>query len=1058
MFESSALHIHASLRHLCLSVADFVERRMKKSRHGIRAASLCLTLVLSLLCISPILLVSSFQAASNKPLPELYPAQLPSLQPTAPIPPPVLSYPAIITQSTSQTVTIGNPIWPCANIHPDGRNAHTDNSYWRAFDMQKLAGGAQYNVSAVSFGVELANNPQPVTVRLYRNSWGTFPEGVRTPIGSTTITVGPSESGRVVTVPLQATIPAQTSEVVMELFTPNGEADGNFFQVGSNSDPETGPSYWSSPCTASTPQVTNMHLVFSLHGSSSGETSTPPPTCPPVITQSTSQAITDTIMPCRQPHAPFAHTENSYWRAFNMGTFTGGVEYNVSSVSFGVQSAGQSDSVTIRLYKNFGGTFPGGTREQIATTTITVTSAQSGMVVTTPLMATVPVGTTQLVMELFTPDNNMFSVGANTAPETGPSYWSSPCTDNTPITTSTHIVFNVTGSCPQPVPPTLGNYPDRSILLGSDTTIPPDAAPANTTSINISTSTNFQGTLEGYPTTGMVRVTNAHPTGRYTITVRALNNAGLTLTKTFTLTVMAPAPCSPVNFAAANAFGVANHPRSVAVGDFNGDGRQDLAIASYVYSGTVSILLGDGAGNFSPATILSTYEYATSIAVGDFNGDGKQDLAVANWDTLDVTILLGDGLGGFGAATHFPVGPEPVSVAVGDFNGDGRQDLALARYDGNGVAILLGDGAGYFTPPAYFGAGALPQSVAVGDFNGDGKQDLALANSGSGDVSILLGDGAASFSPATNFPVGTSSYPAPYSVAVGDFNRDGKQDLVVANSNSDNVSILLGDGAGNFSPATNFPVGPAPYSVAVSDFNGDGNQDLVVAVSILNSVAILLGDGSGSFSAPIYFGASSGPRSVAVGDFNGDGQQDLAIGNYGSNNVSVALRDCGSAPITISGTISYCSNPVPGPVPNVTLTLTGTASGTTLSNSSGNYMFSVPSGGSYTVTPSKAPVTAGTFAINTTDVIAVQRHFLQIGTPLTGCRLLAADVNGDSLVNTIDVTAIQRFVLVLSTGTANVGNYKFTPINRTYQNITTNQTSQNYNALVFGDVAAPFVE
>jgi predicted outer membrane repeat protein len=162
-------------------------------------------------------------------------------------------------------------------------------------------------------------------------------------------------------------------------------------------------------------------------------------------------------------------------------------------------------------------------------------------------------------------------------------------------------------------------------------------------------------------------------------------------------------------------------------------------------------------------------------------------------------------------------------------------------------------------------------------------------------------------------------------------------------------------------------------------------------------------------------------------------------------------------PITISGNVSYCSNPNPGPVPNATLTLTGTISGTTLSDTSGNYSFSVPSAGNYTVTPSKAPVLAGTSSINTVDVIAVQRHFLQIGTPLSGCRLLGADVNGDNSVNTVDVTAIQRFVLALSTGTANVGHYQFTPTNRTYQGVVTNQPNQNYATIVFGDVATPYV-
>jgi hypothetical protein len=164
-----------------------------------------------------------------------------------------------------------------------------------------------------------------------------------------------------------------------------------------------------------------------------------------------------------------------------------------------------------------------------------------------------------------------------------------------------------------------------------------------------------------------------------------------------------------------------------------------------------------------------------------------------------------------------------------------------------------------------------------------------------------------------------------------------------------------------------------------------------------------------------------------------------------------------TTPITISGAVSYCSNPSPGPVPNVTLTLSGSAAGISSSDTSGSYLFSIPSGGSYTVTPSKAALTPGSAGISTLDVVATQRHFLVIGPPLSGCRLTAADVNGDTAINTIDVVAIQRFFLVFPSGFANVGKYQFTPANRTYQGIVTNQPNQNYDAIVFGDVATPFV-
>jgi len=145
-------------------------------------------------------------------------------------------------------------------------------------------------------------------------------------------------------------------------------------------------------------------------------------------------------------------------------------------------------------------------------------------------------------------------------------------------------------------------------------------------------------------------------------------------------------------------------------------------------------------------------------------------------------------------------------------------------------------------------------------------------------------------------------------------------------------------------------------------------------------------------------------------------------------------------------------------VPNVTLTLTGDASGSTLSDGSGNYTFSsLPSGGNYTVTPTLGALTPASAGINTVDVIAVQRHFLILGPPLSGCQLTAADVNLNSSVNTVDVIAIQRFFLGLTTGIAQTGNYKFSPASRTYPGVISNQTGQNYDALIYGDVAAGFV-
>lgn len=162
--------------------------------------------------------------------------------------------------------------------------------------------------------------------------------------------------------------------------------------------------------------------------------------------------------------------------------------------------------------------------------------------------------------------------------------------------------------------------------------------------------------------------------------------------------------------------------------------------------------------------------------------------------------------------------------------------------------------------------------------------------------------------------------------------------------------------------------------------------------------------------------------------------------------------------VNISGNITYCSNPSLDPVPGVTLTLTGDSGGSTSSDGVGNYtLSSVPSGGNYTVTPTMPALAPGSPGIDTIDVVAIQRQFLNQGVPLSGCPLIAADVNADSSVDTIDVIATQRFFLGLSTGIGNAGQHLFNPASRSYSGVTNNQTNQNYSTLVFGDVTGSFV-
>ncbi len=283
------------------------------------------------------------------------------------------------------------------------------------------------------------------------------------------------------------------------------------------------------------------------------------------------------------------------------------------------------------------------------------------------------------------------------------------------------------------------------------------------------------------------------------------------------------------------------------------------------------------------------------VMIGDFNGDSNQDFATANQSGSNVSIRLGNGSGGFSspAVPEVTVGTTPYSIAVGDFNGDGNQDFATANIDSNNASIRLGNGAGGFTSPAVpeVTVGTNPFSITVGDFNGDGKQDFATANDASSNVSIRLGNGSGGFtSPAVpEVTVGAR----PFSVVVGDFNGDGNQDFAAGNRDSSNVSIRLGNGTGGFtSPAVpEVTVGGGPRSVAIGDFNGDGNQDFATANQYDSNVSIRLGNGTGGFTSPAVPEVTIGAYglSVAVGDFNGDGNQDFAAANNGTNNVSIRL-------------------------------------------------------------------------------------------------------------------------------------------------------------------------
>jgi hypothetical protein len=358
---------------------------------------------------------------------------------------------------------------------------------------------------------------------------------------------------------------------------------------------------------------------------------------------------------------------------------------------------------------------------------------------------------------------------------------------------------------------------------------------------------------------------------------------------------------------------------SIAVGDFNRDGKLDLAVAnqcedSACQTGGVTIFLGNRDGTFQTGATYSTGGYeAYSITAGDLNHDGKIDLVVANGcqspnqcGSGAVGILLGNGDGTFKTANSYPSGGVVASsVVIAYLNQDRKPDLAVANQcedttcSGGGVSVLLGNGDGTFGPAQSYSSGGY-NAIAVNatDFTGEGKRDLAVVNqcqsvnNCNGSIGVLLGNGDGTFQSAQVF--GSGGYTA-YSVAAADLNGDGKPDIVVANqcqsaTNCSNgiIGVLQGNGDGTFQTAQTYSSSGTKSSfVGLGDFNGDSHTDLLVVdqcesddTCSYGSVSLLLGNGDGTFQPAQGF-ASEGVLAIsaAIADLNGDHKLDTVVAN-----------------------------------------------------------------------------------------------------------------------------------------------------------------------------------
>lgn len=427
-----------------------------------------------------------------------------------------------------------------------------------------------------------------------------------------------------------------------------------------------------------------------------------------------------------------------------------------------------------------------------------------------------------------------------------------------------------------------------------------------------------------------------------------------------------------------------------AVGDMNGDGKNDV-IAINADTSEISVLLGNGDGTLAAQPLryaVGGYAWAPPL-VAAWNANGPMSVVESD-DAFNLVYLQGYGEGTFKAAPTYNLpntfGQDTwtYSVVSADFNGDGIPDVAVGEYGNNGstgITIYLGNGDGTFKTGVSYGASNSMGALGVADFNGDGILDIAAIDWNSQRVEIFLGNGDGTFTIGGEFATDTNEGPGPADLVIGDFNKDGKPDIAIANYDG-NIGVLLGHGDGTFAAPVSYPAGEGlePEAIVAGDVNGDGFLDLAISCySDGPAVVIMLGktDSSGTFEAPTATNIDGEPNDIAIGDLNNDGKLDLAV----TENEGITYRGqveilLGNGNGTFAAPVAYQASPFGGATgdsyPASILMVDTTGSGNLdlvyMNGDYGALAVAAGNGDGTVATPVEFPITEDTWGLAAVDL------------------------------------------------------------------------------------------